>query len=117
MIRDRGTIKWTAMMLPEHVKLLRELHEDRDKQEKPLLDEGALEEMDRMLGLAIETKLPIQINYFEKGYFKNLTGLAKRYDPLNRKLCIETREGWQQWLLLDQLTNVFWADDTPYQER
>lgn len=27
MIQDRGSIKWTAMMLPEHVKLLREYNE------------------------------------------------------------------------------------------
>ncbi len=34
MIRDRGNIKWTAMMLPEHVKLLREWQEQDQVREK-----------------------------------------------------------------------------------
>ena len=30
-LKDRGTIKWTAMMLPEHVGSLRELKAARTK--------------------------------------------------------------------------------------
>ena len=44
MIRDRGRIKWVTMMLPEHVKLLREYNESLDKAEKPVLDEQKYEE-------------------------------------------------------------------------
>lgn len=31
MLRDRGSIKWVSMMLPEHVELLREYHESLQK--------------------------------------------------------------------------------------
>ncbi|MDQ0201957.1 hypothetical protein J2S10_005168 [Neobacillus ginsengisoli] len=34
MIRDRDRIKWVSMMLPEHVKLLREYNESLDKSRK-----------------------------------------------------------------------------------
>ncbi|BCE05703.1 hypothetical protein RSC2_03716 [Bacillus paralicheniformis] len=30
-LKDRGSIKWTAMMLPEHVGLLHELESNQDK--------------------------------------------------------------------------------------
>ncbi|MEC0474649.1 YolD-like family protein, partial [Bacillus licheniformis] len=30
-LKDRGSIKWTAMMLPEHVGLLRELESRQNK--------------------------------------------------------------------------------------
>ncbi|TFI48759.1 YolD-like family protein, partial [Diaphorobacter sp. DS2] len=37
MIRDRGRIKWTSMMLPEHVKLLRDwAKEDTYEQKREL---------------------------------------------------------------------------------
>ena len=49
--RDRGTIKWTAMMLPEHVKLLREWHAEDDYIPKPQHDEYEFEE----LALQIQT--------------------------------------------------------------
>lgn len=31
MFRDRESIKWTAMMLPEHVKALRQFDWDQEK--------------------------------------------------------------------------------------
>lgn len=40
-IKDRGTIKWTAMMLPEHVELLKQLEHEQQKVKKPELDEQA----------------------------------------------------------------------------
>ncbi|WP_231620822.1 YolD-like family protein, partial [Fictibacillus sp. 7GRE50] len=43
MIRDRGNnIKWTALILPEHVKELRAFDSDQTKKEKPELDEQHL---------------------------------------------------------------------------
>lgn len=45
VIRDRGNIKWNAMMLPEHVKVLREWREKDKYEEKPTLDEGALQDL------------------------------------------------------------------------
>ncbi|SFF08871.1 hypothetical protein SAMN05428981_11520 [Bacillus sp. OV194] len=34
MLRDRGTMKWQGMFMPEHVKLLREMDWDDSKKEK-----------------------------------------------------------------------------------
>jgi hypothetical protein len=33
MIKDRGTMKWTAFMMPEHIKLLREYDKNLNKVE------------------------------------------------------------------------------------
>ncbi|ADP32277.1 hypothetical protein BATR1942_06615 [Bacillus atrophaeus 1942] len=38
MLRDRGTIKWTSMMLPEHLLQLKQDLLDASKIEKPSLD-------------------------------------------------------------------------------
>lgn len=38
-LQDRGNKKWVAMMLPEHVALLREYGKDIKREPKPDLDE------------------------------------------------------------------------------
>ncbi|WP_424475396.1 YolD-like family protein [Oceanobacillus kimchii] len=43
-INDRGKIKWTAMMMPEHLELLNQLKEKQIRKQKPILDEQQLEE-------------------------------------------------------------------------
>ncbi|GGF15217.1 hypothetical protein GCM10010954_12290 [Halobacillus andaensis] len=35
---DRGKIKWTSLMLPEHVEMVKETYKEQNKVEKPLLD-------------------------------------------------------------------------------
>ena len=38
MLKDRGTIKWTSLMLPEHVERLKNMWSETEKTAKPLLD-------------------------------------------------------------------------------
>ncbi|MCY8467015.1 YolD-like family protein, partial [Bacillus atrophaeus] len=52
MLRDRGTIKWTSMMLPEHLTQLKQDLLDVSKIEKPSLDNQQIEEMDILVSEA-----------------------------------------------------------------
>lgn len=49
MLKDRGGIKWTSLMLPEHVKALREFDWDLTKIERPVLEEQQLEELNETI--------------------------------------------------------------------
>lgn len=62
MNNDRGVIKWTAMMLPEHVKLLREWQVEDTLTEKPELDEAQLEQINRNLQQAYTAHCPIRLH-------------------------------------------------------
>ncbi|MGB4006681.1 MAG: YolD-like family protein [Halanaerobiales bacterium] len=65
MIKDRGNIKWTSLMLTEHREKLKELYE-RDKDiKKPLLDEQHLDRLDFLLGEALRLKANIEVLYYE----------------------------------------------------
>lgn len=44
-IHDRGNIKWTAIMLPEHVQMLDEIFNGPEKKKKPILDEQEIQEI------------------------------------------------------------------------
>ncbi len=91
MIRDRGNIKWTSMMLPEHVAMLRELKTSQEKKEKPFLDEQRLEEMNEVVRLATEENKAVQLTYFSDYDYRSATGFIQRFDPATRalRLCNE----------------------------
>lgn len=83
-INDRGTRKWTTMMLPEQAEKLNQLEEIRNRKKKPILDEQKQEENNFQLMLAHKDHLLIEIKYFkdydfhyEKGYIDNINYLDK----------------------------------------
>lgn len=67
MNRDRGTIKWNAMMLPEHVKLLRQWKNEDNYTALPMIDEWALQEIAEQLKIAAQTAAYIELTYWQAG--------------------------------------------------
>ncbi|OIJ22061.1 hypothetical protein BKP45_05130 [Anaerobacillus alkalidiazotrophicus] len=84
MIRDRGNIKWTAMMLPEHVQMVREVYQNQNKIPKPKLDEQAWEEIGLTVQDAVENNKQLAFTYWQNGYFETLVGHVHLVD-INRK--------------------------------
>lgn len=80
MLRDRGTIKWTAMMLTEQVELLREWYDDDDKSPKPNLNEWNLEQIQEDLNVAYKRKCQIEITIWQKGYYVSHVGVIEKID-------------------------------------
>ena len=64
MNRDRGTIKWNALMLPEHVKLLREWKQEDEEVKMPNLSEWELEDIQNEIMWAYDNKYRIIITYW-----------------------------------------------------
>ncbi len=64
-LKDRGSIKWTAMMLPEHVVLLRELESIQNKVKRPVLDMSQIEDMEMIISEAMEFNNPVQFSVFK----------------------------------------------------
>ncbi|AXI08305.1 YolD-like family protein [Oceanobacillus sp. 143] len=63
-VNDRGTIKWTSMMMPEQVKMLDEYWNSMDNKIKPILDEQQLEEIGIKLHEAISKNSEVEITYY-----------------------------------------------------
>ncbi len=77
MINERGTKKWTSLMLPEQVQMLEEMYEEMDQKEKPILDDQQIEENSFKLRGALEHKLDVKITYFVDHDFKDIEGSVK----------------------------------------
>lgn len=106
MIRDRGTIKWTAMMLPEHVKLLKDWMEEDKYQAKPELDEQQLEEMNELFCEAMTTGSEVTITYYDKNQHCLLTGKVHHYHEVKQELQIVDASGEEHYLQLKTIIGV-----------
>ncbi|MGO4888393.1 YolD-like family protein [Anaerobacillus sp. MEB173] len=89
MIRDRGNIKWTAMMLPEHVEMLKTLEEKTVYKTKPIVDEQQLTEMNETLCEAMAENQSLYFTYFQHHNYHVLVGKVHDFDQVNEKLRIK----------------------------
>lgn len=89
MNRDRGTIKWTAMMLPEHVKLLREWQTEDTWTEKPQLDEAQLEQINQQVYTAYEQQQKVMVRVWEYQQMSVYTGFIQKLNDYERYLQLD----------------------------
>ncbi|SDM84595.1 YolD-like protein [Fictibacillus solisalsi] len=106
MLRDRGSIKWTAMMLPEQVKALRQFDWEQEKKVKPELDEQQLEMMEETICEAMEHHLELCFTYFDQEEFHLLIGKVHFVDVDKKELRILDFHGDVNRLKIRNLADV-----------
>lgn len=106
MIKDRGNIKWTAMMLPEHVSLLREIKEELNQKQKPELDEQQLMEMNEVICEGMAENQAIAFTYYRKYDYHCVIGKVHYYSETEKKLYIIDHFGGKTILLLEDIIHV-----------
>ena len=82
MINDRGTKKWTSLMLPEHIEALKKLREEEEWKEKPIIDEHLIEEINLTMQLSLKDDLTIEVEYFKDHDYHKIKGKLLAVDPL-----------------------------------
>ncbi|UJL47141.1 YolD-like family protein [Virgibacillus sp. NKC19-16] len=103
-MNDRGTIKWTSLMMPEQTQLLNEMWEQQDWKEKPDLDGQYIAEINLKIEMALENDLTIEIEYFKNHDYHKIKGKLLGVDVLNQFVQIE-----DEYLPLDSITGA-WID-------
>ncbi|WP_312099434.1 YolD-like family protein [Niallia sp.] len=89
MIKDRGTKKWVAMMLPEHVAAVKEELLNERKEKKPELDQEKLHDIDLLIHEGMEYHLFLQFSLFKQGFTETLIGRTVFIDYIKKELRIE----------------------------
>ena len=87
---DRGSKKWVAMMLPEHVKLLREYNVELKLEDRPDLNEWDLEAIHECLNLAMLCRADTKIKMWRDGQFIYNRGTIESIDLTRRTLELDT---------------------------
>ena len=89
MIRDRGNIKWTAIMLPEHVAAVKQEIVNLEKVNQPILDEDRLTEIEMLIHEAMEYNLQLEFKLFKKGYIESIIGHTQFIDYIKKEFRIQ----------------------------
>lgn len=88
-LRDRGSKKWVAMMLPEHLKLVREYIEDQKKDPRPELDVWDLDIIQENIQIAMKRNVEVEIKTWKDGAFIFHIGKINWVDLNRRKIEME----------------------------
>lgn len=92
MIRDRGNIKWTAMMLPEHLRELRKWQAEDDLVKRPDLSEWDLQQIQQEIDRAIRSRKLTEVQTWRDGILHMHTGVIVSADISSQR--IRLNEGW-----------------------
>ncbi|KAB2333765.1 YolD-like family protein [Bacillus mesophilum] len=111
MIRDRGRIKWTAMMLPEHVKMLRDWAAEDQYEQKKELDEQEVERLNEVLAEAMEFNRNVVITHYRRQKYELTMGTIHFWDEMNKRLHIVDRFHEIHRIDLSSVVDVRLADD------
>lgn len=86
----RQGVKWkTSMMLPEHVKMLRNFADEVKREEKPDLNEWDLEAIHDCLQLAMLSKADTKLKLWRDGQFYFNRGTVESIDIQRRTLEVQ----------------------------
>ncbi|MUV39829.1 SPBc2 prophage-derived uncharacterized protein YolD [Lentibacillus sp. JNUCC-1] len=95
MLKDRGTMKWTSLMLPEHVMMLKELWEEDNISPPPTLDAQEKERLDHILQEALHFKTTLRVTLYDQGHMIQKTGVITSLDTTSKKLVLSATTGRQ----------------------
>lgn len=90
-VKDRGTMKWVSLMLPEHVEMLNEVF--IEYKEKPVLDEQKMSEIDRTLKYALKYRAPLEMTYFYSGEYRTVTSRLEKIDQWRGFILLKNEDG------------------------
>ena len=106
MLKDRGTKKWVAIMLPEHVAWVKEVIESQNKIEQPILNEDKLNDIDILIHEGMEYNQLLKFSLFNHGYINTLIGRTVYIDYLNNQLRIQDEKDYIHYVSFRKLVDV-----------
>lgn len=106
VIKDRGNIKWTSLMLPEHVKLLRDWANEDESIRKPMLDEQELDQMNSLIQTAMTSGQRLVFTYYEEQGCKLLVGTPRSYQESAQRLKVTDEFQNSHWLPISAIVDA-----------
>jgi len=106
LVRDRGNIKWTAMMLTEHKEQLKEWGLKQEVVDPPAHDEDFLAEMADLLSRSLIDQQAVKIKYWRSKRNHEVSGTVKKIDPTLKAILIEIDDDDKKWIEARHIVRV-----------
>ncbi|ERG68029.1 YolD-like family protein [Exiguobacterium chiriqhucha] len=84
MYRDRGELKWTPFLMPEHKALLTKYYKEIQRIEMPNIDEQVLSIYENVLNDAIFSGDVVEVKYVEEREMRRFKGFVHRTNYMER---------------------------------
>jgi hypothetical protein len=105
--RDRGIIKYSPFLMPEHRKMLKELREKEERIHPSHHDEQQYEEWNRIIFEAMEFASYLSVEYLQQHQLHRIIGRIHYYDQLDRILRFKEKEnGNIHYIPLSSITHM-----------
>lgn len=90
-LRDRGTKKWTAIFLPEHIARLRRIKNEMDNayNRNPAIDAEQWADFEAKIQYAYRTGMDCEIRYWRNWTTEMVCGVIETVDPIGGVLRID----------------------------
>ncbi|WP_404452787.1 YolD-like family protein [Virgibacillus necropolis] len=92
MSNDRGTIKWTSLMLPEHVELLKQMWQEDKRERQPIMDPQEIELINQQVVESYENQIVILLTYYQNGRRHDAIGRISKLHPQTKKISLKTAD-------------------------
>lgn len=108
-VKDRGRIKWTALMLPEHVEMIREWYAKDELVAKPELTEDDLQLLQEELDIALKRQCEVVMQSWTEGVIYEYRGTIEGIDTRHRMIVFREGEKRQR-LPIDRVVSIVMVD-------
>jgi len=83
-------MKWTAMMLPEHLVEIKKWKEEQFHDKKRELTEWELEEIEQTIHRAFKSRQLVTLTLWQNNNLHDKTGFVTGMDPYKKELLLDT---------------------------
>ncbi|RDW19604.1 YolD-like family protein [Oceanobacillus arenosus] len=106
MAKDRGTIKWSSLMLPEHVEMLKELWKEDEKVQKPVLDQQQIEIIHNDMMNAYHSGSAVTLTSYQNATISHLSGVITKLDQFRKSIILQTDDNERHIIPFQQITSL-----------
>lgn len=109
MLNDRGNMKWTSLMLPEHLVELKKWKEEQFHDKKRELTDWELEELQQTIHRVTVMKKLVTLTLWDNNHLHDETGLITATDTNKKELLLETEMAIKR-ITFDKIQNAKLVD-------
>jgi YolD-like protein len=105
-IHERGTMKWTSIMMPEHIAMLQKSMAKQYDVPQPVLSEDQREQIELTLQEASEYQSQVTVTYYGNRRMHSLAGVIERINPNMRRIEIRDKDGDLHFVGFSFITDI-----------
>ncbi len=89
MINDRGNIKWTSLMLPEHLVKIKEWKKEQFHDKKRELTEWEMEEIEQIVQRAYKLHKEVKLTLWSENKLHDVIGMITAINAFHKELLLD----------------------------